>query len=260
MKNVKNGETIRKLESTAAGAGRKQQYNLSGETHTKRKYFTLIELLIVIAIIAILAAMLLPALNKARDKARASQCIGNLKQISIGQFGYQDAFGGHFPAAWLATDTAAQSWFLKIAPYTGVTLKWNSTTQISAFRCLANPALYGSNAALATGGTRYSVNYSNNYHLGISTSAADAMKNSQIRQPSEVCITVDSQQSPNTTPTIPCAYYNIMLNSARNNYYADSNRPGIIHENGANMLFVDGHIKYFKASKINPEQFFKPIK
>ncbi|WP_423841493.1 prepilin-type N-terminal cleavage/methylation domain-containing protein [Victivallis vadensis] len=61
--------------------------------------FTLIELLIVIAIIAILAAMLLPVLNQARDKAKQAKCISNLKQCVTGALMYAGDYKDMLPAA-----------------------------------------------------------------------------------------------------------------------------------------------------------------
>lgn len=63
-----------------------------------KRMFTLIELLIVIAIIGVLASMLLPALKKARNKAKTIACVANMKQVGQGFHMYAGDFGGTLPA------------------------------------------------------------------------------------------------------------------------------------------------------------------
>jgi prepilin-type N-terminal cleavage/methylation domain-containing protein len=66
----------------------------------KRQAFTLIELLVVIAIIAILAAILFPVFAQAREKARATACLSNMKQLALGLQMYAQDYDEVFPGSY----------------------------------------------------------------------------------------------------------------------------------------------------------------
>jgi len=84
---------------------------------TRSRAFTLIELLVVIAIIAILAAILFPVFAQAREKARQTACLSNMKQIGIGLIMYAIDYDEQYPPSQLGAGTDLVSWPQMMQPY-----------------------------------------------------------------------------------------------------------------------------------------------
>jgi prepilin-type N-terminal cleavage/methylation domain-containing protein/prepilin-type processing-associated H-X9-DG protein len=208
-----------------------------------KQFFTLIELLVVIAIIAILASMLLPALGKARGKARMLHCTNTLKQLGLGYMLYLEAYNEALPSHRLCVGTY---WIKGIAAVSGV--KRTHTV----YRC---PSTSQNAKEAENDATRRKNDTFSDYAMNRMGGSNSTVKAQSLHKDLEVSVRND--------PTLK-QYYLVDINrpsvcmlagdngsatgsaATYSNYFAWYRHDGI----RANFLFADCHVESIAAAAV----------
>jgi prepilin-type N-terminal cleavage/methylation domain-containing protein/prepilin-type processing-associated H-X9-DG protein len=208
--------------------------------------FTLIELLVVVAIISLLAAILFPVFARARENARRTSCLSNLKQLGLGMMMYVQDYDGRFPQSITGTYHDKTTYISGTAACTGkpcghfhIADGYNSAGYYVSWMDLIYPYVKDINLFYCPSQPDDNVTsygYSSNIHNVYSTGP---IAESQISYPSETVMLIDDH-----------SVYSAYSTAADQFKPWTGDTKYAPHLEGFNVAFTDGHAKWFSQNSL----------
>jgi prepilin-type N-terminal cleavage/methylation domain-containing protein len=234
-------------------------FNPSHSAKTSANGFTLIELLVVIAIIAILASILFPVFGRARENARRSSCMSNLKQIGLGVMQYTQDYDERYPSQSIGGNGVAHldRWMDSVYPY--VKSEQIFTCPSSSVNNLYKNVNNG-RSAMSDGGAAYWLGTYvwNVAYWGVASpnrGSFDSASIAEIQAPATT-INVLERNTAVTNSNAECAWQNIASTTA-SGFVQNTTSPytlnntAFVHLDTQNVLFSDGHVKSLNLGALN---------